>query len=43
MDWVIKHNYKFVDFETNNFDNFFNINTINDLNKATDIENKLIE
>ena len=41
MDWVVRHNYKFVDFETNNFDNFFNINTINDLNKAAEIEKEL--
>ena len=41
MDWVNKHNHKFIDFERKKFDCFFNINTINDLNKAAEIEKEL--
>ena len=37
MFWVKKHKYKFVDFETKQEDNFFNINTKEDLNKAKKI------
>ena len=41
MDWVIKNNHKFIDFEFMGLDYFFNINTIDDLNQATEIEKKL--
>ncbi len=37
MLWVKKHKYKFVDFDTNQEDNFFNINTHEDLTKAKKI------
>ena len=43
LDWVSKHNHKFVDFELKKFDCFLNINTINDLNQAAEIEKKLIK
>ena len=38
MLWVKKHKYKFVDFEKNQENNFFNINTQEDLNKAKKIK-----
>ncbi len=38
MTWVEKHNFDFVDFNYKVFDPFFNINTINDLKKAEDID-----
>ncbi len=38
MKWVEKHKYKFVDFEKNYEDNFFNINTKDDLITAIKIQ-----
>ena len=37
MLWVKKHKYKFVDFDNNQENNFFNINTQEDLNNAKKI------
>ena len=37
MLWVKKHKYKFVDFNANQEDNFFNINTQKDLSNAKKI------
>ena len=38
MFWVKKHKYKFVEFNSNQENNFFNINTKEDLNKAQNIK-----
>tara|TARA_Y100000590_G_scaffold454906_1_gene602551 strand:+ start:8699 stop:9325 length:627 start_codon:yes stop_codon:yes gene_type:complete len=41
MDCVKKHDYKFVDFENNDFDYFFNINTLQDLKQASVMEREI--
>ena len=38
MTWVEKHNFDYVDFDYKIFDPFFNINTINDLEKAENFD-----
>ena len=43
MYWVKKNNYKFVEFNNNQENNFFNINTKEDLNNSKNIFNNVFE